>query len=187
MLLSSSHCSHSNLSDHNQLRVLYCNWKGGVAPFPGVHHSTFPHMKPPVPSSSAVIPFCTIHRRSCLVFLLPQKFCVTSRFYPLTSSVRWFVSLLSCKGPSWPLPTVKTIPPSACCPVFIQDKVSLSVLWQLSFSDPCTLQNIFLMSQRAFVSISFNYTVSFLTQGSQNVTKGLGLYPNYVFSFVLLS
>lgn len=46
----------------------------------------------------------------------------TNRFYPLTSSFRWFVSLLSCKAPSI------TILPSACCPVFIQEKISPSVL-----------------------------------------------------------
>lgn len=100
MLLSSSHCTRSDLSDHNQLRVLYCSWKGRIAPFPGVHHSILPDMKPHVPSSSAVVPFHTNHRSNCLLFSLPQKFRVANRFYPLTSSFRWFVSLLSCKGPS---------------------------------------------------------------------------------------
>lgn len=54
MLLSSPHCTHSNLSDHNQLRALCCSWGDGIAPFPGVHHSSFPDMLPHLPSNPAV-------------------------------------------------------------------------------------------------------------------------------------
>lgn len=145
MLMSYLHRTHAYLTDDNQLRAHHFIWKGRIAPFPGVHHFVFTDIKHHLPSYSAVIRFCTIHLSNWLISLLPQKYCVVNKFYPLTSSSRWFMSLLSCKGPSITLrrTLLVTSPhsekPSAgshpllITPLFIHKKTSPSVLWQVSF------------------------------------------------------
>lgn len=100
MLMSYLHHTRVYLGDCNQLRAHHFIWKGRIAPFLGVHHFIFMDIKHHLPSYSAVIQFCTIHLSSWLISLLPQKYCVVNKFYPLASSSRWFMSLLSCKGPS---------------------------------------------------------------------------------------
>lgn len=100
MLMSHLHCTCIYLSDHNQLSAHHFIWKGRIAPFPGVQHFIFGDIKHYLPSYSAVIQFCTIHLSNWLISSPPQKRCIVNKFYLLTSSSRWFMSSLSCKGPS---------------------------------------------------------------------------------------
>lgn len=99
MLMSYLHCTCTYPSDHNQLRAHNFIWRGRIAPFSGVHRFIFTDIKHHLPSYSAVIQFCTIHLSNWFISLPPQKYCVVNEFYPLASSSRWFMSLLSCKGP----------------------------------------------------------------------------------------